>query len=51
MADKDVHDIYIVNKEYRVNRSAYDVLFFAYEYFSDDRNPDNDNNLIPKGAK
>ena len=51
MAEKYAQDIAILEKEYRVNRSAYDVLFFAYEYFSDDRNPDNDNNLIPKGAK
>ena len=51
MAEKYAQDIEILEKEYRVNRSAYDVLFFAYEYFSDDRNPDNDNNLIPKGAK
>ena len=51
MAEKYAQDISILEKEYRVNRSAYDVLFFAYEYFSDDRNPDNDNNLIPKGAK
>lgn len=51
MAEKYAQDLAILEKEYRVNRSAYDVLFFAYEYFSDDRNPDNDNNLIPKGAK
>ena len=36
--------------EYRVLRSNYDVLYFAYEYFSDDRNPENENNLIPAGT-
>lgn len=36
--------------EYRVLRSNYDVLYFAYEYFSDERNPENENNLIPAGA-
>ena len=35
---------------YRVSRSAYDVLYFTYEYFSEDKNPDNDNNLIPAGC-
>ena len=34
---------------YRVMRGYYDVLFFAYEYFSEDRNPENNTNLIPKG--
>ena len=40
-------DIAVLEKTYRICRSAYDVLFFAYEYFSDDRNPENDSNLIP----
>ena len=34
-------DIAVLEKTYRICRSAYDVLFFAYEYFSDDRNPEN----------
>lgn len=34
----------------RVTRSEYDILFFAYEYFSEERNPDNDDNLIPAGV-
>ena len=29
MAEKYAQDIAILEKEYRVNRSAYDVLFFA----------------------
>lgn len=43
-------DIAVLEKTYRMCRSAYDVLFFAYEYFSDDRNPENDSNLIPAGC-
>ena len=43
-------DIAVLEKTYRICRSAYDVLFFAYEYFSDDRNPENDSNLIPSGC-
>ena len=43
-------DIAVLEKTYRICRSAYDVLFFAYEYFSDDRNPENDSNLIPAGC-
>lgn len=39
-----------IEKEYRVLRSQYDVLYFAYEYFSDERNPENENNLIPAGG-
>lgn len=44
------HDLEVLEKEYRINRSAYDVLFFTYEYFSADKNPENDNNLIPKNT-
>lgn len=40
----------MLSKAYRVLRSQYDVLYFAYEYFSEDRNPGNDNNLIPAGT-
>ena len=43
-------DIAVLEKTYRICRSAYDVLFVAYEYFSDDRNPENDSNLIPAGC-
>ena len=43
-------DIAVLERTYRICRSAYDVLFFAYEYFSDDRNPENDSNLIPSGC-
>lgn len=35
---------------YRVLRSSYDILYFAYEYFSEDRNETNNTNLIPKGV-
>lgn len=36
---------------YRRYRSKYDVLYFTYEYFSDERNAENENNLIPPCAK
>lgn len=39
-----------IEKKYRILRSEYDVLYFAYEYFSVERNPENENNLIPKGG-
>ena len=34
----------------RVERSETDVLYFAYQYFSEDANPDNKGNLIPAGV-
>lgn len=39
-----------LDREYRIARSKYDVLYFTYEYFSDDRNPDNEDNPIPAGV-
>lgn len=39
-----------LEREYRITRSEYDVLYFAYEYFSESKNPENENNLIPKGT-
>ena len=39
-----------LQKDYRKTRSEYDILYFTYEYFSEDRNPDNDDNLIPAGV-
>lgn len=34
----------------RINSCEFDVAKFAVEYFSDDANPENDENLIPKGV-
>ncbi|WP_214796593.1 MULTISPECIES: phage terminase large subunit [unclassified Exiguobacterium] len=34
----------------RVTRSHEDTLFFMYEYFSDERNPENEGNIIPAGV-
>ncbi|WP_243237420.1 phage terminase large subunit [Heliobacterium chlorum] len=34
----------------RIDRAENDVLYFCYEYFSDDKNPTNDQNLIPTGT-
>ncbi|GGF88397.1 phage terminase large subunit [Paenibacillus abyssi] len=33
----------------RVHRAEHDLLYFTYEYFSHDRNPANESNLIPAG--
>lgn len=35
---------------YRMLRGYYDILYFAYEYFSEERNEENNTNLIPKGS-
>lgn len=37
-------------QEYRIARSEFDILYFAYEYFSEDSNPDNESNAIPSGV-
>lgn len=34
----------------RVHRGEHDVLYFGMEYFSEDGNPGNDDNLIPAGV-
>src|SRR5690606_14651388 len=33
----------------RIHRGERDVLFFTYEYFSEESNADNSSNLIPAG--
>lgn len=33
----------------RIHRAEHDVLFFTYEYFSENSNPENSSNLIPEG--
>src|SRR5690625_2562096 len=35
----------------RIHRAEYDVLYFTYEYFSEEGNPGNPSNLIPEGQK
>src|SRR5690625_84184 len=34
----------------RINRAEYDVLYFGMEYFSEDGNPNNPDNLVPEGV-
>src|SRR5699024_145535 len=34
----------------RIHRAEHDVLYFGMEYFSEDGNPDNPDNLIPEGV-
>ena len=51
LEQKDIiMDLEQVARQYRKLKARYDVLYFAYEYFSDDRNPQNENNLIPLGV-
>ena len=45
-----VRELEDLTRLYRILRSYYDVLYFAYEYFSDDRNAENNTNLIPAGV-
>lgn len=45
-----IEDIKGKKQLYRMIRGYYDVLFFAYEYFSDGRNKENETNLIPEGT-
>lgn len=45
-----IDELKVLGKKYRILRSKYDVLYFAYEYFSFDKNPENENNLIPEGV-
>lgn len=45
-----LEDVKYYSKVYRITRGYYDSLFFAYEYFSEERNPENETNLIPKGV-
>lgn len=34
----------------RIHRGEHDVLYFGMEYFSEDGNPDNPDNLVPEGV-
>lgn len=43
-------DIAELTRLKRVHRAEYDFLYFMTEYFSEDANPDNPDNLIPKGV-
>jgi predicted phage terminase large subunit-like protein len=45
-----VNNIKTLEKDYIYTRGEKDILFFTYEFFSTDRNPENDGNLIPEGV-
>ncbi|MED4619463.1 hypothetical protein P9451_28125, partial [Priestia megaterium] len=49
-AEAFLEEIKYYSKVSRICRGYYDVLFWAYEYFSEERNPLNETNLIPKGV-
>lgn len=44
-----VSAIKTLEKDYWKSRSEVDLLFFTFEFFSEDRNPGNAGNLIPEG--
>lgn len=39
----------LLEKLKRVHRAEFDTLYMTYEYFSEERNPENESNLIPAG--
>lgn len=45
-----VANIKLLEKDYWYSRSREDILFFTYEFFSEDRNPEADGMLIPAGV-
>lgn len=52
--DADIDRFEVLRKEYdrvaRVHRGERDVLYFGFEYFSEEGNPNNPDNLIPLGT-
>ena len=50
VAEECLDKFKVVQKHYRKLRGEHDVLYFAYEYFSNSRNAENENNLIPEGV-
>jgi predicted phage terminase large subunit-like protein len=44
-------DIAELKRLKRIHRAEYDTLYFVYEYFSEEMNPDNPDNLIPAGQR
>ena len=51
MVDTMVADIDELKRLKRVHRAEHDMLYFTYEYFSEERNPGNPSNLIPTGQR
>lgn len=55
LTEKQKADAYDKKEEFealaRIDRSEGDILYFAYEYFSEERNPNNQGNLIPAGVE
>lgn len=53
LTDSDIagltQDMDTLERIERIHRGEHDFLFFMYEYFSEERNPGNPSNLIPKG--
>ncbi|WP_258535640.1 phage terminase large subunit [Bacillus sp. 03113] len=47
--DRLESNLAILEKLNRVHRAEHDLIYFTYEYFSEDCNSDNSSNLIPAG--
>lgn len=45
-----LEEVKYYSQVYRKVRGYFDILYYTYEYFSEDRNPENESNLIPKGV-
>lgn len=45
-----VDNLKLLETDYIKSRSRVDLLFFTFEFFSEDRNPGNEGNLIPEGV-
>ncbi len=45
--EKELED---AEQAYRITRSEFDILYFAYEYFSEERNAGSESNAIPEGV-
>jgi predicted phage terminase large subunit-like protein len=50
LAELYASEIMLLQRAYRNTRSQFDILYFTYEYFSEERNKENSGNLIPKGV-
>jgi predicted phage terminase large subunit-like protein len=47
--DQLEQNLELLDKLKRVHRAEFDLLYMTYEYFSEERNPENQSNLIPAG--
>lgn len=48
--DEIEKELTAAEQAYRITRSEFDILYFTYEYFSEDSNPGSESNVIPAGV-